>query len=574
MLVRLGGVRLRAVAIGLAVGLFMGFVDSYSYAVSGFTTSEISVVFIPVIVLALATALRASLTREELVAASALAIGIDITTTLTSGMYVTYGFLKLVASKLSVFGISVSVPPKLFSYPHPLDLESMPIYVSLALVSAAGVLIAYAFRMHFLEKERLLYPLGTAAAMLLRVAKRVRVEHAVAILVGFGAQLAYLALGGAMLDLTPVTSSILPGAILALSVNPIVVAVLLLVPAGSLRSISLGSVSTYLALLPIAVVLGGVAVIPTPSYDSSLLAYSNLVSSILVGAVAVLSATYLARYRKAIVQSVKLLLSMGVERRAMALGLALVAMITLPALALAGRVELARLAPIIAIVVATHIVLTLVNLRVVGEAGMGSQAVLPIVTLELFASGCRGAGIYAALDPYTGIPMPQVVAGTAMNAIRFGLMSGVRSSLVAALMCAGIAVGSFATYIFGNLLVASLGLNSPKMPLYRWLPTVVWMSTIYSGSPQAVSLAAVAIGVASAAIMVLISSRTSWQALPFVVGMTLPPDIGLLALAAYAVKRAVMKLGVEAHERLLSLSSLALVGCGAAIAVYAALSVV
>ncbi len=551
----------------------MGFADSYSYAVSGFTTSEVSVVFVPVIILAISSIARLGLSREELVVASAIAVGIDITTTLTSGMYVTYGFLKLVASRLSVFGIEIEVPKTLFSFPHPIDFGSMPVYVSLSLISAAGILIAYAFRMHFLEKERLLYPLGTAAAMLLRMARGVKLEHLAAIAVGFAAQLAYLAAGGWFLDLTPATSSMLPGAVLALSANPIVVAILMLLPAGSLRSVSLGSLSTYLALLPLAVALSHASVIPTPSYDSELLAYSNLVSSCLAGAVAVLSTFYLVKYRSALVQSLRLLALMKAERSALALGVALTSLIVIPAAALAGPSKVIALAPVIALVIATHLLLTIVNLRVVGEAGMGSQAVLPIVTLELFSSGCRGAGIYAALDPYTGIPMPQVVAGTAMNVVRLGQLAGVRTSLTAAAMLMGLAVGSFATYVFGNLLVASLGLNSPRMPLYRWLPTVVWMATIYSGSPQAVSLVGVAIGLAVALAMVVLSERASWQALPFVVGMTLPPDIGLLALLAYAVKRVVMRLGVEAHERLLTLASLSLVGCGLAVAVYAALSV-
>ncbi len=567
-------VRARAIAIGISVGAFLGFVDSYGYAVSGFTTSEISVVFAPVIVYALSVALGLKLSREELIVASALAVGMDITTTLTSGMYVTYGFLSIVASKLRVFGIYVDVPSKLFSLPKPIDVASMPIYVSLALVSASGVLIAYAFRMHFIEKERLLYPLGAAAAMLMRMVREVRIEHLIALALGFVAQLAYLYLGGFFLDLTPLSSSIAPGVVLALSVNPLVIAILMLIPAGSLRSISLGSLATYIALLPLAVAICGVATLPTPTYDDSLLAYSNLVSSLLVGAVAVLTTLYLAKYRVALLQSFKLLTSMSVERRALAVGIALMCCMVLVAISLGGFEALARLAPIVVLVLLTHLILTLVNLRVVGEAGMGSQAVLPLVTLELFTSGCRGVGVYAALDPYTGIPMPQVVAGTAMNVIRFSQLSGVRASRAAAAMCIGLALGSFATYVFGNLLVACLGLNSPRMPLYRWLPTVVWMATIYSGSPRAVEPLAIAVGASVAIAIALLGERTSWQPLPFLVGMTLPPDIGLLALAVFLIKSAVMKLGVEAHEKLLSLSSIFLVGCGLALATYTILSVV
>ncbi len=546
----------------------MGFVDSYGYAVSGFTTSEVSAVFVPIIVYALARALGMKLSREELVIASSLAIGIDVTTTLTSGMYVTYGFLSYVASRLSVFGIHIEVPRRLFSSPHPLDLYSMPVYVSLSIASASGALLAFALRHHYIEKERLLYPFGTVAAMLLRIAKTIRVEHLVALLVGFVAQLLYLELPTQMIDLTPVVGSVLPGAILALSFNPLIVSLLLLIPMGSLRSMAMGSLSTYLAILPVAVALCGAPYMPSPSYGDTLLAYSNLVASCLAGAVAIVSGFYIARHRSAIVRSFSMLRYMRAERWSIVLGAVLLSTILIPLPLLSKPSLLLWLAPIAVVALITHFVLTLVNLRIVGEAGMGSQTVLPIVTLELFAYGCRGAGIYAVLDPYTGIPMPQVVAGTAMNVVKMSISSGARSSRSVAALCLGIAVGSFATYVFGNLLVAIYGINSPKMPLYRWLPTVVWMATIYSGSPQSIDFRALALGLAVAFTMVVLSEKLGVSVLPFVVGITLPPDVGLLALAAYLVKSVIAKLGVEAQERLLVASALALVGCGAALATY------
>jgi len=561
----------KVVALGIGVGLFMGFVDSYGYAVSGFTTSEISVVFIPIMVYAAAKVFGARLSMEELVVSSSIAIGIDITTTLTSGMYVTYGFLSYVATRLAVFGIRIGVPHQLFSLPHPLALEPMPIYVSLSIASASGALIAFALRHHYIEKERLLYPFGTAAAMLVRIAKSIRLEHLAAVLVGFAAQLIYMLLPSSMVDLTPLLGSAVPGAVLAISFNPLIIALLLLIPLGSLRSISMGSLATYLALLPIAVALCGAPYMPSPSYEDSLLAYSNLVSSCLAGAVAIVSAFYLVKYRTAIFRSLSMLRYMGAESWGMAAGAALLASIIMPLALIVKPSLIPRVAPVAIAALATHFILILVNRRVVGETGRGSKAVLPLVTLELFAYGCRGPGVYAVLDPYTGIPMPQVVAGTAMNVVKMTMSCGARSSRSIAGLCLGIALGSFATYIFGNLLVYAYGINSPKMPLYRWLPTVVWMATIYSRAPRAIDFRALLLGVALATLVVILSARLGVSAFPFVVGITLPPDIGLLAFAAYLTKVAISKLGVEAQEKLLASASLSLVGCGAALALYTAL---
>jgi len=563
------GGALRSAVLGLCIGLFTSFVNSYGYAVSGFTTSEISVVFIPLLIYALSRALGVSLSREELALATAMAVGVDITTTLTSGMYITYGFLKYVASVLSGFGISVRVPPQLFSGARPIDLEAMPTYVALACASASGVLIAYALRMHYIEKERLLYPFGMAAALIARIVRRIGLGNIVALLCGAGLQLAYLELGGFFKDLTPYTSSVLPGSVLAVSLNPLVAALLFMIPLGSLRTIAAGSLATYLLLLPAALALCGVAPLSAPTYDSSLFSYSTIVASLLLGSIAATTVYYLARHRSALARSMSIAMRMGPEKTSFIAGLAIMSAIAAVAYAVDPR-GFTRIAPLIPPLIATHLALTLTNLRIVGEAGMGSQAVLPLVTFEMYVYGCRSAGLYAALDPYTGIPMPQVVGGTAMNVMKMAQLSGARSSRCAALMCLGIALGSIATFLYGNALVDVFGLNSPRMPLVRWIPTVVWMAAIYSGSVSALYLKAVALGVAVGIVVIVLEMLRGLPALPFLVGITLPPDIGLLALAVAAIKSVVVRLGVEVQEASLRTAAMFLCGCGIGLATYMA----
>ncbi|MEM3980038.1 MAG: hypothetical protein QXF79_02130, partial [Ignisphaera sp.] len=143
----------RSILIGLIIGLLVGFIDSYNYAVSGYTTAEVSLVIIPFLVVMTLKLLRISYSSEDIAMATALTYGICITTTLTSGMYITFGFLDYLSKKLKAYGLAVSVPSYLFSGVFP-DYIALAVYVSLALISFSGALIAFSFRSHIIKKER------------------------------------------------------------------------------------------------------------------------------------------------------------------------------------------------------------------------------------------------------------------------------------------------------------------------------------------------------------------------------------------------------------------------------------
>ncbi|MEM4053468.1 MAG: hypothetical protein QW646_06940, partial [Ignisphaera sp.] len=159
---------IRSILIGVFVGSFISFINSYGYAVSGYTTAEASLIIIPILIIFIYKILRIGYSDEDFLISIATALGVDITTTLTSGMYITFGFLSYSIDRLKAFGIDVSIPRELFGgISGVLDIYALPIYVSLSLVSISGAFIAYTFRSYFIEKERLRYPFAIASAILI-----------------------------------------------------------------------------------------------------------------------------------------------------------------------------------------------------------------------------------------------------------------------------------------------------------------------------------------------------------------------------------------------------------------------
>lgn len=557
----------RAIAIGLIIGLLMGFIDSYSYAVSGYTTAEISLIVIPFLVISIFKFLRMRLNDVDIIKATALAYGICITTTLTSGMYITYGFLSHVSERLKVYGLRISVPQYIFSGSFP-DYLALPIYVSLALISFGGTLIAFAFRGHFIEKERLKYPIGFASAILTKFFSRTHISFKLAIVaIFFGFVLQFISMKiNLSLDLTPILSTLVPGIVLSLSFYPIVVGLLFLIPLDPLKIISIGSTTTYLIVIPIAIAIFGIKVTPATSFEDALYSYSPIVVGSIIGVVLILTLFYLLVYGKIFYTSLAMLIKLKMERTAFILGISMISMLGYITLILSNNIGTLSILTIhIILVILLHIVLTLVNLRVVGETGTGSQALLPMITLYMYMIGIRNLSTYAVLDPFTGIPMPQVVGGASMNLQRFARFF--RFNIVKLVMYFGIGmlIGSFTTYLYGNILAYVYGFNSQYMPLTRWIPTIVWMASVYSGRLGITPTATVILGAIIGIILVVIWIRRKMPLFPFVVGMTMPPDIGILSFLVFIVKRMLVKLGVEVHEKMIISSIFFLIGCGLAV---------
>jgi len=551
------------ILVGLFIGLLLGFIDSYTYAISGYTTSEISLIIVPFLVMTIFKVVKVRYNNYDLITAIALAFGICMATTLSSGMYITFGFLKHISSRLRPYGMDIDVPEHIYSGSFP-DLTALPTYVALALISFGGALIAFAFRNHFIEKEKLKYPIGLASAILIKLLQKSLISVKIVvtfILLGFSLQFIAMRMN-TMLDLTPIVSAVAPGAVLALSFWPILIGLLVLIPLYPLKSISIGSVSTYLLLIPLSIALFGIKTVPAISYEEALYNYSPISIGLNIGVVLIVTLFYLITYSTTLYMSLTMILKMRMERTAFILGIMMILMMMYLVLVIGGTSTiLIHIIPLIFI----HVILTLANLRVVGETGTGSQALLPLVTFYMYFFGFRDVRVYATIDPYTGIPMPQVIGGASMNLLRLARLF--KYSVVKSLLYFGIGmlVGSFATYIYGNILTHVYGFESEYMPLTRWVPCVIWMASIYSGKLGSTSVSVIVLGIFIGLLIIIGGLRRVLSPFGFIVGMTMPPDIGVLSLIVYAIKILMVRLGVEVHEKMIISAILFLLGCGIAV---------
>uniref|UniRef100_A0A7C4BCF4 OPT family oligopeptide transporter n=1 Tax=Ignisphaera aggregans TaxID=334771 RepID=A0A7C4BCF4_9CREN len=559
-----------SVLIGVSVGLFISFANSYSYAISGYTTSEISLIYIPLLILLVFKLLKLNYSEQDILYSTAIAIGIDITTTLTSGMYITYGFLNYISSRLSLFGLSVSIPPQLFSNKRLLfiDVEAMPTYITLAIASLGGLFIAFALRSHFFDKERLRYPMGTVCAIVTQIFKSTLINKRLFVLLfttGFALQALYFA-NQMSIDLTPLVSMFIPAASLTITFVPLVFALFLLLPLGALRMLFIGSFLMYLVFVPLAIALFKIPIIPAQSYDNMLFSVSPIVLSYNVGFVATFLLFYITRYFKQLLVSLKVATGFTVERLTLLIGLVYITLLGVTALLHAG---LGNINPIffvmLALVLLLHFILIIGNIRIVGETGTGSQALYPLVTLIMYSTGLRDPLTYAILDPYTGIPMPQTIAASAINLLRYTRLSKGNSITVAKYFSIGVTLGCIVTYFYGNMLLSVYGINSPQMPLTRWIPTVVWMSAIYSGKLTTASLHVTLFSLAFAVPFALLAHVLGISLFPLLVGITLTPDIGFQALLAYLIKGLIVKFGSALQEKLIIGTTFFLLGAACAI---------
>jgi hypothetical protein len=558
------------ILIGIVVGLFISFANSYSYAISGYTTSEISLIYIPLVILTIFKLLKLNYDGQDLLYSTAVAIGVDITTTLTSGMYITYGFLGYVSNRLSLFGFNISIPPQLFSNKRFffVDVVAMPTYITLAVASLGGLFIAFALRSHFFDKERLRYPIGTVCAIVVQALKNVLIKRkflAIFFIAGFALQMFYF-INQMALDLTPAVSMFIPGTSLALAFVPLVFALFLLLPLGVLRMLFTGSFLMYLVFIPMAIILFKIPIIPAQSYDDMLFSISPIVLSCNVGFVITFLLFYIIKYLKQLLLSLKVAIEFTIERFMLLVGITFLAFLGLTALMLT-HLNNFSLMLIIMLVLFLHFILIIGNIRNVGETGTGSQALYPLVTMSMYVAGVRNPLTYAVLDPYTGIPMPQTVAASVMNLLRYARFSKGNNIRVIKYFSIGVVVGSIATYLYGNILLSVYGVNSPQMPLTRWIPTVVWMAAIYNGKLTMASLYVVVFSLLFAISLIFLSHLLGFPLFPFLVGITLTPDIGFQALLAYFIKNLIVRFGSALHERLIISVAFFLLGAALAIIV-------
>lgn len=555
---------LRAIILGLVVGLLQGFVDTYGYAVTGYTTAEIAGIVSAIIFLVLYRAIsRKTPSVFEHFLGVAVASGISISTTMTAGMYITY-------TMLNTYGDTATLElPSWTYYTGSLSIDTLLFYSYATAVSVSGSLIAYVFYKHYIEKEKLPYPIGSSIARVIQVGKVLKKEYlALTLSLGFLMQLSLMYFGGLSLDITPFMQKIVPGAALALTIDVFVLMLALLIPLNTSLGIGIGNILTYLLVTPLLASLG--LLISLPSLDNHALATAAApyIASLISGFLIVASSYYILTSRSYFKTSLKYVYSSRYLARYLLLSALLIGSLIAPLIYLhKATTSILLVTPIL---VALHIFLTIFTLRVAGEAGTVSQATLPLATLTLFLSGARGAAPYVFLDPYTGVPMPQFVAANTLNYVKAGKTLEIRAEVSTFLPALLMLLGAPITLIYGHVLLDAFGLTSPKLNLLRWVPLVMWMNNLYNGNLSSFNLYSIFIGLLLASVLIVVFRFLGLSGISLfgiLIGVTLTPDLGALFLIASVIKYIAFRIGVDVYESLITYSSLVLAGAGLGVAI-------
>jgi hypothetical protein len=551
----------KALVAGGIVGALTSFSNSYGYAISGYTTSELSPIIAGVLTYLVLRFILRTYDVATHVAAVAFSVGIDVTTTLTSGMLITY---RIFAERGDPGAVHMA--PWVY---EGLSLESIVFYLFACAVSSGGVLIALALGDHFIEEERLSFPVGGGSWRIINVIRGIKARR-IALAIMFGFFLEIIALQQTLsVDFTRILYLLAPGTALALALDPLILFLALLLPIGSSLGVGIGSLTTFVLILPLLALMRLVIPLPTMSLNDLATSASPSIASMLIGYLVLIASYYLTKYRKTLTRSLALIREIKEQRSLFLLGMLFILAPTIPASLLA--MEPLRIVIVVPALTLLYLVIMLLTCHVVGEVGIVSQSTLPAVTGLMFAAGVREAMPYVLLDPYTGTPMPQFVAATSMNVIRLSKYSGVKQTFIGFLMMLGIVIGAPLTLSYGNMLLKVYGTTSPKFPLVRWLPIIVWMNSVYSGNIAALPLQALIVGTAFAALILIVKKVSGFGVLsPFavLVGITVTPDIGILFLVAAVLKYLALRVGPDTYESLVIYSSLCLFGSTLAVIAY------
>ncbi|MEM2376448.1 MAG: hypothetical protein QXZ10_02435, partial [Sulfolobales archaeon] len=450
-------------------------------------------------------------------------------------------------------------------------------YLFATSITVSGVLIAHVFHKHFIEREKLPFPIGIALTLTISVVRLLKSKNvAIPILVGFTLELLFLTSSPPSIDLTPIIQSAFPGVSLALSLDIMIFLIALLIPLNTSLGIGLGNAVMYTIVTSLLVYLGLYSPLPAITAQELAISVSPLTASILVGSIASVTMFYIIQERKLYVSTIKYLIMARYELNRLAIAIAILSATILPPLILVPEIVNSLSALVMILLIPLYVFITLMTVRATGETGTTSQSTLPLITLTLFASGYRGAAPYIFLDPYTGVPMPQFVAGTSTAMSKSAKLLGIDVELTSYLLIISMLISAPITLMYGHLLLSIYGVESPKFNLIRWLPTVTWMKAIYSGDLSAFSIEAVLIG---ALIMLALGMTFKFTKLgisifSIMLGITLTPDVAFLFIIASLIKYLTIRLGAEVYEFLLVNVALALAGCGLAVAAYTIISLI
>jgi len=552
------------VAVGIIVGSLLGFIDTYGYAVTGYTTSELAPIISAILTLALLTLiLKRTPTIIEHLISIVTATGISLSTAITSGMYITYTMLNYIG------GEYLNLPEWLYFKGAFLDGTTITFYSYATAVSASGVFLAYVFHKHFIDKERLPYPIGLACSMIVSMGKYLgKPRAALPIILGILLQLSVLQVGYMGIDLTSSLQQVIPGSSIALTLDFFIFFLALLIPLNTSVGIGIGNLIMYLILTPLLTYLGLMYVAPFMKSPDVVLEAAPYTASIMVGFLIVTMIYYFMSARTSFTLTFKLILRDKALLRRALLSLILLISLVIPLWILTKpSTTLLTFLPLYFIL---HIILALLTIRVVGETGTASQSTLPLATFTLFSLKVRDALTYVLLDPYTGVPMPQFMAGASMNIFKSARKLGLDADIVLPILALSTLIGAPLTLIYGHYLLLAYGLNSPKLNLLRWVPVVTWMNIIYRGDVSAFNITSIIIGALLALTLILLLRITRLGGISIysiLLGLTLTPDIGVIFLIASLIKYVALRIGFDVYESLLTYSSLMLAGCGIGVVV-------
>jgi len=568
---------LRPVLVGCLVGLFMGFVDSYGYAVSGYTVAEIDLVVVPVVARIL---LGRSADPREIFLSTVVAFGISLSTVITSGMLITY---YLTSRIYWLFYRAPDFPSWLYPgssacFPNIFACEWPYTYIALAALSLVGVGFAYMLRHVFLDKLNLPYPLGIASAMISQVVSMLRAQRGImaAIALGVVLQLLLIARPPQPLDMTPVFTSSGYGVLASISFDLPIAMIALLLPPRVSASIGGGSLVTGLALLPLGASLYLYRVPPGSSSDVLVTSASWYLASIVFGTVFPLMVVVARSVRTPLAYLARTTVE---SRRA----ITLLTLIVVGLLAIMALAYLRSGAPgtwfiVFGLILMLLVVplLMLITSWGAGEAGTVSQAFYPASTIYMYLAGYRGFAPYVYMDHYLGIPMPSTLSASSLNLLRASRILGLPPAFILSLFSLSFLLGSIATIYYGYLLINIYGNDPNRMPLDRWIPYAIWSLSVFRGelSPSSIMPGA-AIGVMVMAFLLVLGRLTGrgFSPIPFIIGLTLTTDLGLLFAVGSFIRWFISRFGGAAEKQLMVVASSILAGAGIAIALYTVISI-
>jgi len=554
--------------VGFLIGLVMGLVDTYGYATTGYTTAELSIITTPLLVKLLLG--RRGGVREVVIGAI-VAYGLSYATIITSGMLITFAYTKVIYEK---YFYGTDFPSWLYNENcfFGVFCSYIPTYIYIGLLSLPGILLAYLYRHLFIDKLQLPYPLAITSFITSGFVSRLRSYREIYLLIIFGliSQFLVFFFGEPSIDLTDKVSSILRGSVMSLSISFIMIYLSIVLPARTSFSIGISSLLTSLLILPLGAYFSLFSVGRVYTIDEILYRASWYIASIIFGSVLLLGILFMYRIRGSLV------IIWRISREKRDLYLIVLTYLGFVSLFLSTLIYGASfdtvhiIASLVWVLLLLPILIILTTIAV-GEAGIAGQSLYPFNTVYLYLLGFRGFTPYIFMDHYLGIPMPGSLSSASANIMKISRLSGTSLSRLLILFTFSFTLGLAITMFYGIVLLRVFGLESPQLSLLRWLPYVNWSIMVYKGLLDYTTIGGgLIIGALYMATILLISmiSPIKISPIPFIIGMSLTPDYGILFIIGSFIRWYLSKFGIEVQEKLSIYSIALLVGSGLAIPTY------